>query len=130
MSVYGVGMVCMSSLELQGRLTRGLQSIIQDLYHALMTVPGTMATDPSFGLGLLEYTLAAMDEEDIPAIGSLIETEFAKDDRVKSTDASVTVGVGDGPLQIDIIVALHAGPSFRFIGPIDSVRTEILSNGG
>lgn len=128
MSIYGRCMPGMLRLDLSGRLTRGVESVVQDVYHALVTPRGTLPTDPEAGLGLIDLTLLPVSADEIPAIGSDIEGELAKDDRIRSSDAEVTIGE-DGRIAINLFVQLEAGPSFRLVGPIADVRVEILNNG-
>lgn len=125
---YGRCMTGMNRLDLRGRLTRGLESVIQDTYHALITVRGTLPSDPEAGLGLIDRILDAGDIGEQPALGSDIEAELQKDDRIASSEATVTPDPS-GLVVIDLVVTTAAGPTFRLVGPIASVRTEILYNG-
>lgn len=127
MATYGRGMTGIGELRCDGKLTRGLDAIVRDVYHMLVTVRGSLPADPEAGLGLLDRVLGETTSESLPAIGSDIEAELAKDDRIDDSDAQVTVA--NGVLVIDLTVTLKSGTSFKLIGPIGAVRTELLSNG-
>lgn len=124
---YGRGLTGLAELRLDGSLTRGLEAVIRDVYHMLVTVRGSLPADPEAGLGLLDLVLGETSTESLPAIAADIESELLKDDRVETVDATVTA-TPDGGLVIDIQVDLAAGPSFRLVGPISSVRAEMITN--
>lgn len=125
---YGRGMTGLGQLNCDGTFTRGLESIIRDVYHMLVTVRGSLPVDPEVGLGLIDRVLTGVTADTIPAIATDIEGELAKDERIDSSDANVTIDANGG-LVIDVQVVLAKGPSFRLIGPIGAVRAELISNG-
>lgn len=124
MSIYGRSMVGMVHLDLRGKMTRGNGALIQDMYHLLITTRGTLPADPELGLGLLDMILSGIDESAVQGIGVDIESELAKDERVKSVRADVTVR--DSDLDIDVTVEPNVGPAFTLVGPIGAVRVEVL----
>ncbi len=126
---YGRGLPGLGSLRLDGTLTRGLENVARDVYHMLITVRGSLPADPEAGLGLLDMILAPTDQESIPGIADAIESELAKDERIASSEATVTPNPATGSLDIDIAVTMADGPSFRLVGPIANVRVELIANG-
>lgn len=126
MTSYGRGMTGLGQIDCAGKLTRGLEAVIRDCYHALITERRSLPANPERGLGLLSLTFADTDTPNLPAIASDIESEYGHDDRIKSTEALVTLDA-TGVLVIDVAVYLAAGPSFRLVGPIGSVRAELIN---
>lgn len=113
------------SLDCGGKVTRGLEAVIRDVYHLLITVRGSLPAKADLGLGLADLVLSGTSTETIPAIAADIESELGKDDRVASSEAIVTTDPSGGVI-IDLTVTMAAGPSFRLIGPIGSISVEVL----
>lgn len=124
---YGRGMAARNGeLLCNGKLDRGVAIVARDCIFALITERGSLPADPEKGLGLLSIVFDATDTASLPAIAPDIESEFAKDPRIDSTDA--TVEIVNGVLVINAVVTMRSGPTFALIGPISDVRTEILSS--
>ncbi len=84
-------LVCVVDLDPFGReTTSDLESLIQDLFHLLVELPGSNPDDPDAGVGVDLYLSGTADR--FATLTGQIEAQFGRDDRVDSVSASVTPG--------------------------------------
>lgn len=114
-------------LEGPATMVSGQGALVQDIYHMLTTEPGTMATNAEFGFGLTNEMLVGRDPLTMPALASSIQAALEDDDRIDSAEVALDF-LADGSVNITIEIAPSRGPSFRLVGPLSSLLTE-LTNG-
>lgn len=116
-------LVCMADLDLFGRETEDeLEVLDQDLFHRLTESYGSNPDDTDRGVGLRSM-LSGIREDVDPK--SAIERDFAKDDRVSASTATVT-DLGSGGFRISIEV--QAADS---VLPVDAIFVDgVLVRGG
>lgn len=73
---------------LANQTTSEAQNLFQDCYHWLLTLPGTNLDNQARGVGVETYLNGSADQ--MAALPTAIEADFAKDPRIKDVSASVT----------------------------------------
>jgi hypothetical protein len=95
-----VDVVCFDDLDLQGaEMDDPVAELEQDCYHRLIEMPGSNPDDVTRGLGLISLLSGPIDN----SLGSKIDAELRKDDRVESTAVTITeTGTGEYKIEIQI----------------------------
>jgi hypothetical protein len=114
-------------LDPTGKLAKGITVLVNDLYHLLTTKRGTMATNAEFGLGIGEDLLSGLDESELPALAGDIEGAFLEDDRVAEVTAELETIDNVVNISIRVVAATEPPTGFSFVGPLATLRAEILA---
>lgn len=104
----------------------GSRVVLEAVARRLVTQRGALSYDPNFGLDLRSWINSAHTESEIFAIGTAIESEAEKDERVSSAVADVQHDRTTSTLTVRLFVDLLTGERFRLVLAIDSVTAEIL----
>jgi hypothetical protein len=121
-------MLVLDDLNSSAVMATGLEPLIQDVYHLIITERGTMPTDPEFGFGLADIILNSYGPDELPAIADQIETSLSEDDRIAS--ATVSIEIVDNVVTMVVDVAANTEPptGFRLVGPLSELRAEVVSD--
>lgn len=122
---FGTCLLCMDDIDPGGRLATGLQPLVQDVYHLLITERGTLPTDAEFGFGLSDAILSGYGPEELPALADQIETALSEDDRIASNTVEFTVENEAVSIVISVTAATAPPTGFRLVGPLSAVRVEL-----
>lgn len=107
--------------EVNGRLC-----LAEALARRVTTRRGSLIDDPDYGTDVTAYLNDDLDIADIARIGSEVDAEFRKDERV--IDSKTTVSLLAGVLTISSTVTDGAGP-FALALAVTDVSTTILKVG-
>lgn len=101
---YGRDLVCIDDLTPTLRETDPdtNESLAQDLYHRITTASGTLPDDKDWGVDVRDYLSHALTYEGLLLIGSTLEGEIRKDDRVR--DVVATADGTPESLNIEIVI--------------------------
>lgn len=123
---FGICMWAMDDVRLDSTLAKGLQPLIQDVYHLLITERGTMWTDPEFGFGLSDAVLSAFGPDELPSVADEIESSLAEDDRIAS--ATILFSQIDDEVAINGTIIANTTPptGFTLVGPLSSLKAQVL----
>ena len=118
-------LVCDRDLDLFGRETDDpLEILGQDLYHRLAESYGSNPDDVDRGVGLGGMLSGALEDVDLQ---SAIESDFAKDDRVASSRATITPLAERGGYRIAIEVQAVDGILPLEAVFVDGVLTRVVT---
>jgi hypothetical protein len=90
---YGVDLLCINDIDPRAREVGLLakESLVQDIYHRLITKRGTLSEDdPNYGTDITSFLHAAMVPLTITRYQGQIEDECLKDDRVAECEATIS----------------------------------------
>lgn len=108
MSVTG-DLRCGDELDPNGREVGPLEALLQDVYHWMGTVPGTLVLDPDWGFGIQVYLSRPLPATLADDLASGIRRDFAG----RASDARVTItpieglGAGQG-FRVDVQIEVDA----------------------
>lgn len=128
MTYYGQCMSMLDDMPDPAATITDLDVLIQDVTHLLTTQRGTMATDAGFGFGLSDELLAGSTPASLPALASTIQSALEDDDRITTVDVDIAI-VEDGRVLLTISIDASNGASFRLVGPLSALITELITNG-
>jgi hypothetical protein len=103
----------------------GRTCLVQALARRLITARGTLIDDPNYGFDLNQFLNDDLDAADVARIGSGIDAEFLKDERVLSSTTTAVLNVG-GALVVTAQIQDQQGP-FKLVLSVGSVSATILS---
>lgn len=109
--------------------TSDLQSLLQDLYHVLIELPGSNPDDPTRGVGIDQYLSGTLDQ--LRTLPGVIETQFTADDRVDGCTASLE-SQSSGPYPWIIAVEVQVSGTviglqygWDSVGGLQQVGTQV-----
>lgn len=106
---YGTDLACADDITPDGGNVEGLACLAQDVYHWLITDPGTLPGDTpeekSWGFGAFGMLHQGLTQADLANIGRRAETGLEVDDRISNAEAEVTY---DGS---ELCMTLHITPA-------------------
>lgn len=139
---FGQTVSCTFDLAPVGILISGLQVLSESLVRRLLTPRGRLLDDPDFGYELLGEINDDIDNASIATIGSNIDLEFVKDERVVSSRTScfymplsgsppigsvpnIPPGTAPGTLVTSSVINPGVGP-FSLVLAASQVTQQIL----
>lgn len=102
-------------------MVSGRYALAEAVARRWITVPGGLFYDPTYGAGLLTFLHGAVQSPE--TIGTMLENEALKDERVATCNAEVTFE-GD-ELRVVARIADDIGP-FRFVLNVSALSVELL----
>jgi hypothetical protein len=118
---YGMDLHCTSDMDAAySEVDAGsVQAIGEALIRRLSTPRGMLFRDPSYGLDLRGELNVAQTQQQIQALGQLIETECRKDDRVAAVTAIVALS-RTNTLGVTVTVQPHdRDTTFELVFSVD-----------
>jgi hypothetical protein len=106
---YGTTISCTFDLAPVGILISGLQVLSEALIRRLLTPRGRLLDDPDYGYELLGEVNDDIDNATIATIGSNMDLEFVKDERVTSSRSTCFYMPLNGSLPIGSIPNIPPG---------------------
>lgn len=100
---YADGLCVLDVDPLGAETTSDLQNLIQDVFHLLITWPGTNPDDPTLGIGVDLYLSGTT--KDLDALQKKIPQQLLEDDRIPTCTASVTQEA-DGSFTLDVEIGV------------------------
>lgn len=122
---YGLDLSCVTDLDPGMVEVTGRTCLVQALARRLITARGTLIDDPNYGFDLNQFLNDDLDAADVARIGSGIDAEFLKDERVLSSTTTAVLNVG-GALVVTAQIQDQQGP-FKLVLSVGSVSATILS---
>ena len=124
---YGTDLSGISDLDASMSETTGLTGLGQALARRISTPRGTLVDDPNYGYDVTAELNDDLAPSDLPRIGSSVDAEFKKDERVFSSFTVVTLEpLPDGTLTVASTVVPAGGPSFRLTLSVSAVTVTLL----
>lgn len=105
-------------------LATGRRNLALALARRLSTPRGGLFYDPMYGFDIRAYLHMGVTEPELAMLGSQIEDECEKDDRVASATAKVTLSEGNR-LEVALGILTAEGP-FRLVLGVSELTVDIL----
>lgn len=98
-------LVCVDDLDpFAGETTSDLQTLIQDVYHLLLEIPGSNPDDPDRGIGASTYLSGTL--ENFKSLPGRIETQLGTDDRISSVSCTITPQASDNTFTVNLNIGV------------------------
>ena len=123
MADFGHDLSCTSDLAESMLEVDGWTTLAQALYRRLTTPRGRLLDDPSYGMDLTALVDDGLTSGDLRRIGSQIDGELLKDERVLASSSVCTFL--SGVLTVTATVSTALGP-FRLVLAATSVSVPLL----
>lgn len=123
MADFGTDLSALPDLSFD--LKSGRDNLAEALARRLITPPGGLFYDPTYGLDLREYLNDAITDEVRYEIETLVAAECEKDERILAAEATLIDTGTPRMLQLAIALETAEGP-FRLILVVDAVSVEVL----
>jgi hypothetical protein len=124
---YGSDLWGISDLDASMSEISGLPMLGQALCRRISTPRGTLVDDPNYGYDVTAELNDDLAPSDLPRIGSNVDAQFKKDERVFSSSTTVTLEpLPDGTLSIVSSVVPAGGPSFTLTLSASAVTVTLL----
>jgi hypothetical protein len=117
--VFGHDLSCLTDLTPSMVETDGYTLLAQSLVRRLQTPRGTLIGDPTYGYHIIGEIDDDVTPADVARIGTQIDQEFVKDERVIASFTSVTFSAGALVTQSTVTTA--AGPFSLTLGIADII---------
>lgn len=124
---YGSDLDCVTDLSATMNETSGLHMLAEALVRRLITPRGTLIDDANYGFDVRQYLGADLSPADVVRVGSGIDTELVKDERVIVSKTTISLTQPFGILNINTIVTPSAGPTFPFVLVVSQVTALLLT---
>jgi hypothetical protein len=127
----GVDLDVITDLRPSFILCGGFRNLGNAIARRLSTPPGSLAAigdDPDYGYDLRGLLNSEMSEEEIGRIGSDVEAEIMKEDRVQSAKVVSTYTWASYDLAVEIEILTKSGP-FRLILGVSELTVDVLNEG-
>lgn len=121
---FGHDLSCAYDLDPNGLEVDGITTLAQALVRRLITVRGDLVGTPDYGLGASSFIDQEMTARQIAILGSSIDQELTKDERVLS---STTTGTFANQVFTASTVVLTAIGPFRLTLAVSDVTVELLA---
>src|SRR5216683_1669776 len=96
---FGTTLSCAFDLDPMGATVSGLQALSEALIRRITTPRGRLLTDPNYGYDISGELEDDVTTQQVGAIGSNVDQEFLKDQRVFASSTTVTLRA-DGSLDV------------------------------
>jgi hypothetical protein len=123
---YGTDLSCVFDLDPMGAMVTGRTLLSQALIRRISTPRGRLLDDPNYGFDVTDALGDDVTAADVAQIGSGMDSEFLKDERVVSSVTVVTFA--RGILNTTSTITDGTGP-FSLVLSIDKVTGQILQAG-
>ncbi|AZF88274.1 hypothetical protein [Meiothermus phage MMP17] len=123
MADFGTDLSALPDLSFD--LKSGRDNLAEALARRLITPPGGLFYDPTYGLNLREYLNDAITDEVRYEIETLVAAECEKDERILAAEATLMDTGMPRTVQLAIALETAEGP-FRLILVVDAVSVEVL----
>ena len=128
---FGVDILNQSDLDPYFSLVGGIQSLAQDMFHRLISPPGSVPGAPDFGFDCRSMLNQSMTNTTLALIQSEMTIQLQADERVQSASVALTFDFNTNALTITATV-LPLNPQlspqpFQFIASISSIGANLLS---
>lgn len=112
--------------DLSWTLKSGQVNLAEAIARRLITPPGGLFYDPTYGLDLRQYIGEALTDEVRYEIETLVAAECEKDERILSAVATIIEAPPQlRSIQIELALETADGP-YRLILSISNVTVEVL----
>jgi len=122
---FGTDTTCTDSMR-TGRLSRGNRLVAEAIYRRLITRPGELIDDPTYGYDLTDLVGASLSTAEIASIPGRVKQEVLKDDRIQGVEVEATFAVDT--LTINMRAFTSAGP-FDLVLKASQVGVEMVGFG-
>ena len=123
--VYGHDLSCTTDIDPGAAEVDGITSLAQSLLRRLITPRGTLIDDQNYGFDLSGYLNDDLSASDLARVGSGVDAEMIKDERVLRSASTVTV-LSQGVLSVATLVTPSLGPTFRLVLAVSQVTASVL----
>jgi hypothetical protein len=103
----------------------GSRVVGEAIARRLITPRGTLAYDLDYGLDLRAYLNDDLGPTDLYTLGSLIEAEAEKDERVMAAEATLTLDRASSRLRVQLLLTI-ADAVFTLTLSIDQLSLTVL----
>lgn len=125
---YGVDVICLFDLDPYFNLTGGVNTLVQDLYHRIITTTGTLFYDGNWGFNVRQLLSQAVTQGTVNTIQSIIQSQMLADERVAAALVSATYTIATQSLVATITITPQNGlQAFQFVVGISQVTTALLN---
>ncbi len=121
---FGTTLSCAFDLDPMGATVSGLQALSEALIRRITTPRGRLLTDPNYGYDISGELEDDVTTQQVGAIGSNVDQEFLKDQRVFASSTTVTLRA-DGSLDVASSVQSALGP-FGLVLNVSAVTVSII----
>jgi hypothetical protein len=121
---FGTTLSCIFDLDSMGATVSGLTALSQALVRRITTPRGRLLTDPNYGYDVTGELNDDVTTAQAGSIGSNMDQEFMKDQRVLSSSTIATLNP-DGTLDTTTSIATALGP-FSLVLSISQVTVSII----
>ena len=121
---YGSTISCTFDLDPMGATVSGLTALSQALIRRITTPRGRLLTDPNYGYDITGELNDDVTTQQVGAIGSNVDQEFLKDQRVFASSTTVALQA-DGSLDVSSQVQSALGP-FSLVLNVSAVTVSII----
>jgi phage baseplate assembly protein W len=122
---YGTDLSCVSDMDPGAVEVSGLTLLGQACARRLMTPRGRLLDDPNYGTDITRYVNDDLSPADLAKIGSGVDAELVKDERVSASSTTVTFP-STGILTLAIQVTPSTGPTFKLVIAVSQVTATLL----
>jgi hypothetical protein len=123
---YGEDFSCASDLATTLGTASGRTVVVEAIARRLTTPRGRLLGDEDYGFDLTDYANDDVSPADIAWIGSQVEAECLKDERVSLANTTAVLGAGD-ILTVTVAIVLSDGDAFDLTLAVSSVSVPVLS---
>ena len=116
----GTDIDCITDIAATPVITSGTRNLGNALARRLLTPPGALYYDLTYGVGLHRWLNASWIRNGIASLGAIIERELERDERVLRVRAQVTYTDNNNTLSVSCIVTTANG-TFRFVMSVNNV---------
>ncbi len=121
---FGTTLSCTFDLDPMGAVVSGLTALSQALVRRITTPRGRLLTDPNYGYDVTGELNDDVTTQQVAAIGSAMDQEFLKDQRVFASLTTVTLA-SDGSLDTSSLIQSSLGP-FSLVLSVSQVSVAII----
>lgn len=122
---YGTDLDGVTDLSPTMAEASGLHMLAQALVRRLITPRGTLIDDANYGYDIRDFLGDDLSPADVGRIGSGVDQELIKDERVLSSQTTVTP-LSTYVLTISTVVTPSQGPSFQLVAAVSAVTVTLL----
>jgi phage baseplate assembly protein W len=124
---YGHDLSCTNDLDPNMIEVDGLTTLTQAIFRRLITPRGTLLDDPNYGYDVTQFVNDDLSPADISRIGTQIDQELLKDQRVYASSTTVTYVASASMLTIATVVTPSTGPTFTLVLAASQVTVQLLA---
>ena len=123
---YGKDISCTDALH-TGRYATGLRVVAEAVYRRLITRPGELLDDPSYGFDVAGYLGGVTSPAEIARLPGLIRQELQKDGRVETAEVEVSEITSGPEREWSVSIDVYTGSgSFALVLAVSSVSARLV----